>query len=198
MKLLSPAWRSRWWWWVLPVAFCLLNGAFLSYHRSTSSSGFRQIHDELKREERNLKALRESRDSLTELLEIAERNREGVADLYDRRLDTEESRLTSLLAEVKELARQAGLDSPSFSYAAVQIEEFGLVKKSIVFRVEGNYPKLRELVNLLELSDHFLILEEIRLKESRGSRLAIDLQIGTLFAVPGAIDSTLSGAGGQP
>ena len=107
-------------------------------------------------------------------------------------------RLTSLIAEVKKLARQAGLDAPSFSYAAVRIEEFGLVKKSIVFRVEGNYPKLRELVNLLELSDQFLILEEIRLKESRGSRLAIDLRIGTLFAVPGAIDSTLSGAGGQP
>ena len=105
MKLLSPAWRSRWGWWVLPVVFCLLNGAFLSYHRSTSSKGFRQIHDELKREERNLKALRESRDRLTELMEIAERNREGVADLYDRRLDTEESRLTSLLAEVKKLAR---------------------------------------------------------------------------------------------
>ena len=198
MRLLSPAWRSRWWWWVLPVVFCLLNGAFLSYHRSTSRSGFRQIHEELKREERNLKALRESRDRLSGLLEIAERNRQGVADLYGHRLATEESRLTSLIAEVKRLARHAGLDSPSFAYAAIQIEEFGLVKKSIVFRVEGNFPKLRELVNLLELSDHFLILEEIRLKESRGTRLAIDLRIGTLFAVPGAIDPTVSGAGGQP
>ena len=197
MRLLSPAWRSRWWWWVLPVVFCLLNGVFLSYHRSTSRSGFRQIQDGLARQERSLEALRESRDRLTRLLETAERNREGVFDLYDRRLATEESRLTELIAEVKRLARQAGLDSPSFSYAAVQIEEFGLVKKSIVFRVEGNYPKLRELVNLLELSDHFLILEEIRLRQSDGSRLGIDLQISTLFAVPGAIDPILAGAGGQ-
>ena len=198
MRLLSAAWRSRWWWWVLPVVFCLLNGVFLSYHLSTSRSGFRQIQDEQKRQEGRLEALRESRDRLTRLLETAERNRQGVFDLYERRLATEESRLTDLIAEVKRLARQAGLDSPSFSYAAVQIEEFGLVKKSIVFRVEGNYPKLRELVNLLELSDHFLILEEIRLQESDGSRLGIDLQISTLFAVPGAIDPTPVVAGGQP
>ena len=198
MRLLSPAWRSRWWWWVLPLVFSLLNGVFLSYSRSASRSGFRQIQDALARQEGSLEALRENRDRLRMLLETAERNREGVVDLYDRRLATEESRLTDLIVEVKRLARQAGLDPPSFSYSAVEIEEFGLVKKSMVFKVGGTYAKIRELVNFLELSDHFLILEEIRLRESDGSRLGIDLQISTLFAAPEEVDPTLAGAGGQP
>ena len=196
--LLPAAWRSRWWWWALPLLFCILNGVFLWLHRTASNSGFRQIQDELAREEVELEDLEGVRDRLAGMLMTAERNRAGVTNLYEDRLATEEARLTSLILEVKRLARQAGLEPPNLTYGEVKIEEFGLVRKSIVFGVRGNYAQIRQLVNLLELSDLFLILDEIRLRESDGSRLNIDLRISTLFAVPGELDTSAAGAGGQP
>ena len=195
---LPAAWRSRWWWWALPLLFCILNGIFLWLHRTASSSGFRQIQDELAREQVDLEDLGEVRDRLAGMLETAERNRAGVTNLYDDRLATEEARLTSLILEVKRLTRKAGLEPPNLAYGEVKIEEFGLVRKSIVFGVGGTYAQIRQLVNLLELSDLFLILDEIRLREADGSRLSIDLRISTLFAVPKAGEASVTGSGGQP
>lgn len=198
MRSLPSAWRSRWWWWVLPVAFCLFNMVFLGVHRAAANSGFRQIQDELTARESTLESLVATRQALSDFGEIAERNREGLVSLYRDRLATEESRLTLLILEVKELARQAGLEPPSLSYSEQQIEEFGLARKSIVFGVSGRYAQIRALVNFLELSELFLILEEIRLREREGDTLGIDLKIATLFAVPDEVEAAVAGAGGQP
>lgn len=186
MMRLNPAWTSRWWWWALPLAFCVLNGVFLWIHRSSAASGFRELQDDLTAQDTQLQVLRRSHGELEELLATAERNQSGIESLYQHRLASEALRLTDVISEVKGLARRAGLDPPSISYSDVEIEEHGLVQKSIVFGVEGRYAQIREMVNLLELSDHFLILDEIRLRETTGSTLGIDLQVSTLFSTEDA------------
>ncbi len=176
-----PAWRSRWWWWALPLAFCLLNGVFLWMHRE-ATSGFGQLQDELARKVRLSTSLEQQRDRYTALLATAERNRAGVAELYESRLASEADRLTEVIAEVKGLARRASLEPPSISYSEMDIEEHGLIQKSIVFGVEGSYSEIRRMVNFLEISELFLILEEIRFRENAGETLGIDLVVSTIFA----------------
>lgn len=187
---LPPAWRSRWWWWALPLFFCLLNVGFLWLHHGAATSGFRQLQNELANNEAELKLLRRAHQRLEELLSTAERNRAGVEDLYESRLATEKQRLTDIIVEVKGLTRRARLEPPSITYSEVEIEEFGLIRRSIVFGVQGSYAQIRELINFLEISERFLILEEIRLREADGDQLGIDLTVSTLFALARASDST--------
>ena len=182
---LPAAWRSRGWWWVLPLLFCVLNVGFLWFHHGASTSGFRQIQNELASSEVDLRSLRRTHGALEQQLSTAERNRAGVADLYESRLAPEAQRLTDVIVEVKRLVRTAGLEPPSITYSEIDIEEFGLIKRSIVFGVQGSYAQIRELINFLEISERFLILEEIRVREADGDRLGIDLTVTTLFATAG-------------
>ena len=43
------AWKSRWWWWALPLAFCILNGVFLWMHRE-AAGGLGRPQEELARQ----------------------------------------------------------------------------------------------------------------------------------------------------
>ena len=191
---IPPAWKSRWWWWALPLAFCILNGVFLWMHRE-ATSGFGQLQDELARQQRLSTTLERQGDRYSALLATAERNQAGVAELYESRLATEAVRLTEVIAEVKGLARRANLEPPSISYSEVDIEEHGLIQKSIVFGVEGSYSEIRRMINFLEISEMFLILEEIRLRENAGETLGIDLVVSTLFAKAPASDRSSAEAG---
>ena len=187
-----PAWKSRWWWWALPLAFSILNGVYLWTHRE-ATSGFGQL--QLARQVRLSTTLEQQRDRYSALLVTAESNRAGVAELYESRLATEAVRLTEVIAEVKGLARRANLEPRSISYSDVDIEEHGLIQKSIVFGVEGSYSEIRQMINLLEISEMFLILEEIRLRENAGETLGIDLVVSTLFAKASSSDHSSADAG---
>ncbi len=136
------------------------------------------------RQSAELVSLREERAQLASAVEEAGENRERIDDLYENRLSTERQRLTRLIAEVKSLARRAGLDPTVISYPEESLEQYDLVKRSIVFAVKGTYQELRRFVNFLELSDYFLTLEEVQLADSgaQGQSLRINLKISTLFA----------------
>jgi Tfp pilus assembly protein PilO len=124
------------------------------------------------------------RERAESLAAQAGRNERRLERLYKSRFQTEEQRITQVIAEVKDLARRAGLDPPRISYPDQPIENFGLIKRSIVFGVDGTYLALRRFINFLELSESFVTLEEIRPSDSfdgRASKLSISLRVSTLF-----------------
>src|SRR4030095_82007 len=71
-------------------------------------------------------------------------NEQQVQQLYAERLSTRSRRLTGITSEVKELARKSGLVPRAISYPEEDIEEFGLVKRSSDFSVQGTYAELRQ------------------------------------------------------
>ena len=83
---------------------------------------------------------------------------------------------------MKRLSQRSGLVPQSISYPEETLEEYGLVRMSLVFGVKGTYPQLRMLVNLLERSDLFLVLQRVGLGGSQESTLNISLEIATFFA----------------
>jgi Type II secretion system (T2SS), protein M subtype b len=87
-------------------------------------------------------------------------------------------------SEVRSLARKAGLEPRAFSYPEEDIDDYGLIKRSSIFSVEGTYPELRQFLYLLEASRSFLTVEEINLAGASGGgpELRIDIAISTLFA----------------
>ncbi len=186
MKRPFEAWRRKLWWWVPPLAFCLLNfGAFNFYH-----SAFAGRVDELQTLHRSaavdLESLRQDRQELEGFLHRAGGSDEGVDELYGERFSTEAERFTKVLIEVKSLARQSGLNPTAFNYPKTNLKEYGLIKRSIEFSVEGTYDQLRLFINFLELTPQFITLESVSLNDSgqdqRNPKLGIRLVLSTVFA----------------
>lgn len=130
-----------------------------------------------------------------ELATRAARNQRRLERVYKNRFQTEEQRITKVIAEVKSLAQRAGLDPPRINYPDEAIESYGLLKRSIVFGVEGTYSSLRRFINFLELTDSFITLEELRPSEkydAQSSRLSINLRVSTLFVADDIDPSALA------
>jgi len=106
-----------------------------------------------------------ARQHSEDLLRQVRVNRERIVQLYDDHFSTRRRRLTGVTAEVKDLAKRAGLVPRSITYPEEQIQQYGLIKRSFIFSVDGTYTDLRKFINLLELSDSFLTLEDASLAE---------------------------------
>ncbi len=182
-------WRLRIWFWV-GVGLCVFNAALLSTYRGVYAGRFQALEDEIA-EVRNLRT-RTTQEVARRVGQVAtvEATRSRVESLYREGFATERERLTDLIREVKELADRSGLRPGSISYPEEQLEQYGLVEKSLVFTVEGNYGQLRRLVNQLETTDTFVALESISLSEATPN-LRIDLRLSTLFSDGGSTADTL-------
>ena len=197
---LAAAWRTRWWTWALALAFALVNAAFLVVHPGRTGAGFAEMERELEEETRALQTLVEKEETVESVLAEARTGHRALDELYRVRFATQAERLTQLITEVKRLAQRAGLEPASISYPEESIDRFGLVRMSLVFGVQGTYTQLRTLINLLELSDLFLVLERVGLSDSAASVLSINLQISTFFVrdAAGPAQRTPAAVGGSP
>lgn len=186
MSSLRPILRSLgglpWWQWAAPLALVVVNLGALVYYQVGYAGQFGQMQGQLDSAARDRQSVIGQRRALEGLVERAESGRAGIESLYVDRFSTESERLTALIREVKQLARTAGLqEAESISYPEESIEDYGLLKRSLVFSVQGSYPQLRQFVNLLELSDAFVVLEKIHVS-GVSPTLTVNLDISTLFS----------------
>ena len=181
--------------WAPPLALLLANLAWLFLF----GSGSRLRAAEL---ERRGAAIRRDHSSVAaglaqreQLWIAATENRTRVERLYADRFATEQARFTEMVRELKGLAQSAGLEPAAISYPEERFEEFGLLRRSFVFGVNGPYAALRTLLNLIELSSSFLVVEQIDVSESNQG-LAVQLRLSTLFRAAGSDSATAPKAAG--
>ncbi len=176
-------WRNRLALWLPALVFCLLNLAIFSTYRLVFAGQAQLRKVWLERDVAELSRLAAEHAALDDRVGRATANSESIEQLYEQWLSPERHRLTRVIAEVKKLARRAGLDPMAINYPDEEFEDYGLVKRTMAFTVEGSYLELRRLINFLELSETFLTLEEVRLTEGgqQGAGLRINLGISTLF-----------------
>ena len=179
-------WRLRLWVWVPALLFFLANAAAFTVYRLGYAGDVQTLKRELEREKKQLQTQEQERHQQEALLARAKANRDRIDLLYRDRFSTRRQRLTSVNAEVRRLAKQAGLEPRAITFPEETIDDYGLVKRSFIFPVEGSYPALRRFINLLEQSNSFLILEEINLNQGGGGgqesgALRISLKLSTLF-----------------
>lgn len=174
--------------WVPGLVFLLLNVALLLAYRVAFAEEADMARARLVRRADELDTLQQERHALADVVERAAEIERGLDDFYTLRLATENVALTRIIAEVKELSRKAGLVPAQIEYDKETFKEEDLLRRSIEFPVAGDYAALRRLVNFLELSDSFLVLESVGLRgeNKNPSALNISLQIATLFATASA------------
>ena len=184
MRSREEIWRLRLWVWVPALVFFLANASAYVVYRFGFANRVESLEADLEKKQQELAPLAAKRDRFERLIKRSQLNDIEIRRLYDERFSTRSQRLTRVTAEIKQLARNAGLNPLSFTYPQEEIEAYGLVKRSFSFAVDGTYLELRKFMNLLELSESFLTLEEVTLagdEGEQGPELRIRLLISTLF-----------------
>lgn len=116
--------------------------------------------------------------------------------LYNERWSTPAQRLTALIDEVKKLAAASHLEPPSYQFTTGESKNspmatsgvrgsIGTTTVEIAFNVQGTYEQTRRLINLLELSDQFVIIDGISLatigSTTADKTLSLNIRLKTLF-----------------
>ena len=158
--------------------------------------------------ENRLRALDDQRDTVKAELDAAKRSRllaeqqlsgyhkveTDIRQIYDEEWSTQQERLTPFIGEVMRQATASQLVPRSYAFAGTQTkgaaktQSANAFEVSIAFPVEGTYQQVRALINRLENSDQFIIIDQITLGSENGDRLNMTIRVKTLFrgTPPGA------------
>jgi len=179
----TSVWRREIRLWLPALVLLLVNVVALAVFDAFFDDKAEAGRSSVERTRAESSELMAARQKTEVLVKRAERNHRRLERLYRQRFQTQEQRITKMISEVKDLARKAGLNPPTIRYPDDPIEALGLIKRSIVFNVDGTYQSLRKFINFLELTNSFVILEEIRPGDNagQGKRLSIALKVSTFF-----------------
>ena len=169
------------------------NAIFFFTYRVQYESFLKALDAQLQQSEDQLQRARNKRQSAERQLASYKKIQADLQALYNTRWATEPQRLTSLINEIKHLAAESQVVPPkTFSFARTEDKEvlraggIGTATVSIAFTAQGTYQQLRRLINLLELSDQFVIIDAIHLGSGGGpdSNLTLNVRLKTLFREP--------------
>lgn len=179
----SSAWTQNLKLWLPSGLFFLLMLAFLGVFAAEFADEAEVARNRLERRTEELDRTRAQRERAQAIVEQVRASEEGLADFYGRRLSSESEALTRVLAEIKDLCARAGIPPSSLSYERETLEGQDVSRRTVTFSVDGSYAQLRQLINFIELSDSFLILDRVALRgnDVEASPLRISLSLSTLF-----------------
>ena len=185
MNSLLDNWRRHLWLWLLPLGFCVLNLLGVAFYHSAFAGQVERLERRYQRVNDRLAQIQDEQSAIQEFLARVEAHRGEVRGLHRDRFQTEEQRFTRVIREVKRLARRAGLRPASLSYPRRGFGGHDLIQRNINFSVLGSYDQLRNFINFLELTDHFVTLNSVTLGDSGEDRgdpsLNINLVVSTIF-----------------
>lgn len=117
-------------------------------------------------------------------LQQAERD---LKHMYKDVLSTRKTGVTDIRVELGELLASLQIEKEDFSYSYQNIEKFGVQQFRLSVPVRGNYRTIRQFINSIERSEHFLILERVELtsEQEATDRLNLDFRIATYLTQNG-------------
>lgn len=113
-----------------------------------------------------------------------------VLVVFNEHWATQPERFTKMFAEVTRLAVASSLEPASYQFGKTEAKRvstgdrrqtLGAMEVSISFGVRGTYEQVRRLINLIELSNQFVIIEGINLTTAEDQLLSLDLRLKTIF-----------------
>lgn len=178
-------WREKRWLLAILGALLVVNLLFFVTYRVRFQQRVEAFDARLDQTREQLVQARSARVAAEKDLAVYRQIVNTVEQVYDRWWATPEERLAPLLIELRALAKRSGLIPRSISYdQRDQQKEGDTSSLSIAFGVAGSYDEIRRLINLLELSNQFVIIDEITLGQGGGSALHLNIRLRTLFRAP--------------
>jgi uncharacterized protein YxeA len=176
------------------------NTAFFFTYRVQYKQRLESLDERLQQSEETLRTARGERVAAERRLAAYRKVESDVQVVYTKHWSTQAERLTPLIVEVKRLAVASSLVPKSYNFvqtaadtkvtsrgtgtsSAAERRRSGIdaTEVGISFTVEGTYQQVRRLINLLELSNQFVIIQELELTAQEGQALTMRLNVRTLF-----------------
>jgi hypothetical protein len=164
-----------------------VNTIFFFTYRVQYENRLRALDARLDVAKNELQAATHARVQAEQQLAGYRRVEKDVHEIYDVEWATQGQRLTAFIGEVMRLANASHLVPRSYSFSGaataknVSKTRGAATEVSIGFPVEGTYQQVRRLINLLEVSDQFIIIDQISLGSENGDRLNMTIRVKTLF-----------------
>ena len=169
----------------------LANTIFFFTYRVQYVSRLEDLDARQEQAKARLDQARHARISAEQQLAAYKKVQNDLQVLYNDRWSTPMQRLTVLIDEVKRLAAASHLEPPSYQFTSGESKNtsvtrgsIGTTTVSIAFTVQGTYEQVRRLINLLELSDQFVIIDGISLNTNgtaTDKTLTLNIRLKTLF-----------------
>lgn len=172
----------------------LANTIFFFTYRVQYVSRLEDLDARKEQTQAQLERARHARVTAEQQLAAYKKVQNDLQVLYNERWSTPVQRLTALIDEVKKLAAASHLEPPSYSFSNNETKSsaasgargsIGTTTVEIAFAVQGTYEQVRRLINLLELSDQFVIIDGISLATSGATAndktLNLNIRLKTLF-----------------
>src|ERR1051326_8045428 len=163
------------------------NTIFFFTYRVRYEERLKDLDERLSQSEARLAQARSTRLIAERRVAAVHKTERDDGEVYNKRWPPKPHRPPALIREVKHLASASQLVPPSKSFVRVtnaQPQKRGRIAAetvSINFTVHGTYQQVRRLINLLELSQQFVIIDQISIASAENQQLTMTLQLKTLF-----------------
>lgn len=165
------------------------NTVFFFTYRVRYEQRLQSLDQRKAESEQKLEEARAARATVERQLAGYRKVQHDIDEVYNERWSTQADRLVPLIKEVKRLAAASQLVPPSYSFSQTvpKTDPTGALNTTVVgisFAVQGPYQQVRRLINLLELSPQFVIIDSISLSSQNEQNLNLNLHVRTLFRDP--------------
>jgi hypothetical protein len=182
-------WREKQVLLIVLAALLLANTVFFFTYRVQYVSRLEDLDARQAQAQASLEQARRARLNAEQQLAAYKKVQNDLQVLYNERWSTPMQRLTALIDEVKRLAAASHLEPPSYQFTNTENKteskgSIGTNTVAIAFTVQGTYEQVRRLINLLELSDQFVIIDGISLASTgtaADKTLTLNIKLKTLF-----------------
>ncbi len=168
----------------------LANTLFFFTYRVQYVSRLQDLDATKEQAQGRLQQARRARITAEQQLAAYKKVQTDLQVLYNERWATPMQRLTTLIDEVKKLSAASHLEPPSYAFSSSETKStnvkgsVGTTTVGITYTVQGTYEQVRRLINLLELSDQFVIIDGINLVSNgvaADKTLTLNIRLKTLF-----------------
>lgn len=176
------------------IAFILLlNVVFFMTYRVRYQQRVDELHQRLEAQKVSLEQARQRRMGVEKRIGGFEGIEKDIKWVRSDLWSTPDVRLVALIVEINRLARQSQLVPRSISYSLGEARDGSTPQinkadrgtvMSISFSVAGSYQQVRRLLNLIELSKQFVIIDSVTLggAETPDRKLQLDIGLKTVFS----------------
>lgn len=177
-------WREKKWLLISLGAVLLANLLYFVTYRVRYEERVNDLEKRLSEAQDKLQRARNERVAAETELATYRATVKNIETVFSEIWSTSDKRLAPLIVEIGKLTSRSGLTLKAVGYdRADQKKELGASSFGVSFGVQGTYGQLRRLINFIEISRQFIIIDEISLSSDAANpaQLYMNLRLKTLF-----------------
>jgi hypothetical protein len=178
--------KTKSWKWKLAVKIalgCVLaaDGALLVLNWRTASADPKEQAAELIRLKQTSKLLAGDVQKGRQIAKRLPSLQNECDGFYQKDLLPSSSGYASVIADIDELAKTAGVETSGLGLHEIDVKDRGLKEVQLTGAVQGDYASLIRLIDELERSQHFYLLNSLSLSSENSGVIKLQINLRTYF-----------------